>query len=324
MLGELITAGEPMGLFIAQDKGPLKNVKHFTSRIAGADLNVAIGVARLNHTVKFISQIGKDTFGEQIKELLQNEKVNVGDLQISANWKTGFMLKSLADNGRPETDYYRKGSAASHIDSKKIAFMDFTSAKILHLGGILVGLSDEGYQATLKLIELARKHDVQITFDPNLRPTIWNSEGLMIKRTNEIANLCDVVLPNIKEGRILTGKTAVEEIANYYLEDPKSHVQQVIVNLVDDGAYSKHRQLSGNYRTERVGAIKVSKIVDRVGAGDGFVAGVLSAKLENLSDRDCLRRGSAVGAIQMENLGDNEGLPNLNELNEFMSKVTIG
>ncbi|MCI1634111.1 MAG: sugar kinase [Liquorilactobacillus nagelii] len=317
-MAELITAGEPMGLFIAQDKGKLKRVKHFTSRIAGADLNVAIGVARLKHTVKFISQVGNDTFGEQIKDLLQVEKINLKDLQTSSTWKTGFMLKGLADDGRPETDYYRKGSAAAHINLKKLEFLDFSETKILHLGGILAGLSDEGYQATLKLIELARKQDIQITFDPNLRPTIWDSEGLMIKRTNEIANLCDVVMPNIKEGRILTGKTAVEDIADYYLKNSNSNVQQVIINLVDDGSYSKHRQANGSYQIERIAAIKIPEIIDRVGAGDGFVAGVVSAKLEDLSDRECLQRGSAIGAIQMQNLGDNEGLPDKEQLAEFM------
>lgn len=231
------------------------------------------------------------------------------------------MLKGLADNGHPETDYYRKGSAASHIDTKKLAFLDFADTKILHLGGILAGLSNEGYQATLKLIELARKHDVQIIFDPNLRPTIWDSEALMIKRTNEIANLCDVVLPNIKEGRILTGKTSVEEIADYYLENSKSRIQQVIVNLVDDGSYSKHRRSDGNYQTERIVANKIPRIIDRVGAGDGFVAGVVSAKLENLNDRDCLKRGSAIGAIQMQNIGDNEGLPHKEELETFFDSI---
>ncbi|KRM06272.1 2-dehydro-3-deoxygluconokinase [Liquorilactobacillus ghanensis DSM 18630] len=320
---ELITAGEPMGLFIAQDKGPLKQVKHFSSRIAGADLNVAIGVARLNHTVKFISRIGEDTFGDQIKDLLQKEKIDLSGLQINSEWKTGFMLKGLADNGRPETDYYRKGSAASHLDIDKLADLDFSDTKILHLGGILAGLSEEGYQATLKLIEMARKNDVQITFDPNLRPTIWDSEDLMIKRTNEIANLCDVMMPNIKEGRILTGKTAVEDIVDYYLQNKNSQIQQVIVNLVDDGSYSKHRQPDGSYQTERVAAIKIPKIIDRIGAGDGFVAGVVSAKLEELSDRDCLRRGSAIGAIQMQNIGDNEGLPNKAELTKFMTENQV-
>lgn len=322
-MAELITAGEPMGLFIAQDKGVLKQVKHFTSRIAGADLNVAIGVARLNHSVKFVSQVGDDTFGEQIKDLLQAEKIDLKDLQTSTVWKTGFMLKGLADDGRPETDYYRKGSAAAFINLKKLDSLDFSDTKVLHIGGILAGLSDEGYHATLKLIELARQNNVQITFDPNLRPTIWESEELMIERTNEIANLCDVVIPNIKEGRILTGKATVEDIADYYLENPKSLVQQVIVNLVDDGSYSKHLQQDGSYQVEQIAAIKVPKIIDRVGAGDGFVAGIVSAKLEGLNDYDCLQRASAIGAIQMQNIGDNEGLPNVTQLAKFIQNMDI-
>lgn len=318
---ELITVGEPMGLFVAQDKGPLKKARHFSSQIAGADLNVAIGVARLGHSVKFISQIGKDTFGSQIIDLLKREQIDIQDLQQSVTWKTGFMLKSYATDGRPETDYYRRDSAASHLQLEQLSWVDFTGVKILHLGGILAGLSDTGYQATLKLIARARAAAVQITFDPNLRPTIWKSEALMIKRTNEIAQLCDVVLPNIKEGRILTGKTAVEEIADYYLE--RGGVKQVIVNLVDDGSFSKKITASGKISKTRIGAGEIPEVVDRVGAGDGFVAGVLSAKLEDLTDKECLARGSAIGIIQMQSRGDNEGLPHFNELNSFMKNYKI-
>ncbi|MDN2453153.1 sugar kinase [Lactobacillus sp. UCMA15818] len=316
---ELITVGEPMGLFIAQDKGPLENVKNFVSRIAGADLNVAIGVARLGHSVNFITQVGKDTFGYQIINLLHEEGIETSNVQQSDIWKTGFMLKGLAsDNGRPETDYYRNDSATSNLEFNKFREINFSDTKILHLGGILAGLSDKGYQATLKLIKMARHYNIQITFDPNLRPTIWNSKTLMIKRTNEIAQLCDVVMPNIKEGRILTGKSTAEEIADYYLSN--SNVKQVIINMVDDGSFSKRKVNKCDTQKELVTAIKDLKIIDRIGAGDGFVAGVISAKLEGLNDKDSLLRGSAIGAIQMQNIGDNEGLPTKKELTVFMDK----
>jgi 2-dehydro-3-deoxygluconokinase len=74
---------------------------------------------------------------------------------------------------------------------------------------------------------------------------------------------------------------------------------------------------------ERMPELKPDQIVDRVGAGDGFVAGVVSGKLESLNDLDCLRRGSAVGAIQMENLGDNEGLPTKAEVTNFLSSKGV-
>lgn len=317
---ELLTIGEPMGLFIAQEAGALEDVKHYSSRIAGADLNVTIGAARFGHKTAFISQIGADTFGKQIKRRLEAEQIATKYLVVSPKWKTGFMLKGLAANGRPATDYYRKGSAAAHISLEELAKIDFSGIKILHLGGILAGLSEEGYQATLYLIKRAREHQIQITFDPNLRPTIWDSEELMIERTNEIAQLCDVVMPNIKEGKILTGETDVTAMADYYL---KKNVKQVIINMVENGSYSKRVDDQQRIYEERMPELKPDQIVDRVGAGDGFVAGVVSGKLEGLNDLDCLRRGSAVGAIQMENLGDNEGLPTKAQVTHFLSSKGI-
>lgn len=317
---ELITIGEPMGLFIADELGPLEDVKHYSSRIAGADLNVAIGAARFGHSVSFISQIGNDTFGKQIERRLKEEGIATDYLNVSSDWKTGFMLKGLASNGQPNTDYYRKGSAAAHISLEQLEKVDFGDVKIMHLGGILAGLSEEGYQATLYFIKCAREHGIEITFDPNLRPTIWDSQELMVQRTNEIARLCDVVMPNIKEGNILTGKTKVSEMADFYLQQG---VTQVIINMVEKGSYSKRLKSDRSFSEERMPELKPEKIIDRVGAGDGFVAGVVSGKLEELSDIECLRRGSAVGAIQMENLGDNEGLPTKQQVEKFLKSKNI-
>lgn len=316
---ELITAGEPMGLFIAQTPGPLAQVNQFECRLAGADLNVAIGVARLQHTVQFITQIGQDVFGQKVLNLLKREQIATTNVYQTTEWSTGMMLKGMATNGQPEVDYYRKASAAAHLSPQQVTQVDFERVKILHLGGILAGLSEAGYQTTLQLIKLARQHQVLITFDPNLRPTIWESTEQMIQRTNEIARLCDVIMPNIKEAQTLTGMAEVSQIAEFYLQTPA--VQQVIINLIDDGAYSCQRHRDGTVTTTQLPTFKVEHLVDKVGAGDGFVAGVLTAMLENLSVSQSLQRGLALEAIQMQHRGDNEGLPTPTSLEKFLQQA---
>ncbi|MCQ2009474.1 sugar kinase [Sporolactobacillus sp. STSJ-5] len=319
-MGELITAGEPMVLFIADDKGPLNTVQHYTRYSAGADVNVSVGVARLAHTVTLLTQIGNDPFGTFICDYLKKEKIDTAAVQMNNEWPTGFMLKGLSDDGQPETFYFRKGSASSRIDKDSVEKINFSGAKILHLGGILAGLSETAYQTTLALIRRARDKQLKITFDPNLRPTIWNSEKQMIQRTNEIACLCDVVMPNVKEARILTGETEKEKMADYYLE---KGVKQVIINLVDDGSYTKKIGVDHSYTETFAPNFITKNIVDRVGAGDAFVSGVVSAMLEGLSDYETLLRGNAIGAIQMQHLGDNDGLPTREKLDAFMNETKL-
>lgn len=320
-MSELITAGEPMVLFIADEKGPLSSVKHYTQYIAGADVNVSVGVSRLGHSVTFLTQVGEDPFGTIFEDFLKKEGIDTSAVLTTKEWPTGFMLKGLSDNGRPETFYFRKGSASSKIAESSVEKVDFSGAKILHLGGILAGLSDRAYQTTLALIKKAREKGLKITFDPNLRPTIWDSEEEMIRRTNEIACLCDVVAPNVKEGRILTGETEKEKMADFFLE---KGVGQVIVNLVDIGSYTKKKEADGSYSETFAPNFVTKKIVDRVGAGDGFVSGIVSAMLEGLSDYDTLLRGNAIGSIQMQNLGDNEGLPTREKLDAFIKETELG
>lgn len=319
-MSELIAAGEPMILFVADEKGPLSKVRHYTQHIAGADVNVSVGVSRLDHTVTFLTQIGEDPFGEAICEFLTKEKIDISAVLKTKEWKTGFMLKGRADNGSPDTFYFRKESASSKIMADSVNKIDFSDAKILHLGGILAGLSESAYKTTLELIKKARESELTITFDPNLRPTIWQSEEEMIRRTNEIAFLCDVVAPNVKEGRILSGETEKEKMADFFLN---KGVKQVIINLVDAGSYTKKRRADGNYSETFVPAFVTGKILDRVGAGDGFISGVVSAKLEGLSDYETLLRGNAIGSIQMQNIGDNEGLPIKEELDTFIKNTKM-
>ncbi|WP_018665005.1 sugar kinase [Heyndrickxia acidiproducens] len=319
-MSECITAGEPLVLFIANEKGALSEVRHYTRYMAGADVNVSVGVSRLGHSVSFLTQVGKDPFGIFFHEFLAKENIDTQYVLTSPNHPTGFMLKALSDNGQPETFYFRKGSAASRLTKDKVDQIDFTNAKILHLGGILAGLSEDGYQTTLALIEKAHEHGLQITFDPNLRPVIWESEAKMIKRTNEIACLCDVVIPNAKEAKILTGEDEKEKAADFYLS---KGVQQVIINLVENGAYSKKKLSDGTFEEITVPRFEVKHMVDRVGAGDGFVAGIVSAMLENLEGKDVLLRGNAICSIQMQHLGDNDGLPTKQELTQFMESSQL-
>ncbi|GER73206.1 sugar kinase [Weizmannia acidilactici] len=319
-MSELITAGEPLILFIADEKGPLSSVRHYTRYMAGAEVNVSVGVSRLGHSVSFLTQIGEDPFGVYVKNFLNKESIGTQYVFSTPKYPTGFMLKGLSDIGDPETFYFRKGSAASKLTRAYVDQVDFSGAKILHLGGILAGLSESSYEATLALIEKAREYGLTITFDPNLRPVIWDSEEQMIKRTNEIACLCDVVIPNAKEGRILTGENEKEKVAAFYLS---KGVHQVIINLVEEGSYTKKRTADGSFSETAAPKYEVKNLIDRVGAGDGFVSGILSGMLENLDDQATLMRGNAICSIQMQSLGDNDGLPTREELDAFMKSAVL-
>jgi hypothetical protein len=122
-----------------------------------------------------------------------------------------------------------------------------------------------------------------ISFDPNLRPTLWQSPETMRHWINTLATYADWVLPGMEEGVFLTGETTPEGVARFYRE---RGAKLVVVKLGPEGAYYDS-DVAG---TGRVPGVPVAQVVDTVGAGDGFAVGVISALLEGLPVPAAVRR----------------------------------
>lgn len=303
-----------MAMFVAKSCGPLHEVEEFTRMLAGAEVNVAIGLKRLGHSVAYVTKLGTDPFGTYIENKLREEGL---DVQITKDEHhfTGYQLKGKVLEGDPEVFYYRKNSAASCLSVEDIEKVNFEGAKVLHITGIPPALSKSCREATYRLIERARENEMLVSFDPNLRPTLWESEDVMIRTINDIASKADIVLPGTGEGKILMGSEKPEEISEFYR---KNGAKAVIVKVGGDGAY-------GDWEGEKAffPGYKVKEVVDTVGAGDGFAVGILSAWLEGMKMPEMVDRGNAIGSIQVSVASDNEGLPTKEELDAYMKEARL-
>ncbi len=312
---KIILLGEPMGLFMANETGELSRVKTFTSSIAGAEYNVAIGLARLGHQPAYCTRLGFDPFGEKILCGLRENGIST-DLVFQAEGElTGFMMKSSTEQGDPDIAYYRKGSAASRITPHDIDGLDLYGCERLHVTGIFPAVSDSALAAVKRLIARAQALELPISFDPNLRPQLWESEKKMVSTLNSLAQGAETVLPGLGEGKLLTGEGTPEGVAAFY---HGMGVKNVVVKLGKDGAYFSEKEGKNGYSP----AFPVEKRVDTVGAGDGFAAGVISALAEGETLEEATFRGNVIGAVQIANKSDNEGLPTRKELGEIILKGT--
>ena len=312
---DIITVGEAMAMFVATETGPLENVEHFIKRVAGAELNVATGLARLGFNVGWVSRVGNDSHGRYVLECLKREGIDTRAVTIDDRYPTGFQLKSKAENGTdPIVEYFRKGSAASHLSVEDAGYIGFNAARHLHLSGVAAALSETSLALLNHAASLFRNQGKTISFDPNLRPVLWKSETQMVEQLNKLAFQANWVLPGIKEGEILTGYRQPEAIADFYLDHG---VQCVAIKTGADGAWFKTAQ--GEQGS--VDACRVEQVVDTVGAGDGFAVGVISGLLDGLTIRDAVRRGNTIGALAIQVQGDSEGLPCRAELAERESAL---
>ncbi|RBP80106.1 sugar kinase [Marinomonas rhizomae] len=298
-----ITLGEAMAMFVAKTPGQLANIEEFHRSLAGAEVNVAIGMARLGFEASYISKVGKDSFGQFIRKAISKENIRTAWISESTNHATGFMLKSnVTDGSDPKVEYFRKNSAASTLSATDIDENLFKTGTHLHLTGISIAVSSTMREATKHALNLAKEQGCSVSFDTNLRPTLWPDEATMIANINEFAFASDIVLPGIEEGKILAGSDQPEVIADFYLQHG---VKTVIVKLGSKGAFFK----TNTGESGTVAGFPVEKVVDTVGAGDSFAVGVISALLDGKAMEQAARRGNLLGSLTVQVRGDSEGLP---------------
>lgn len=305
---DVITFGEAMMLLVADQPGPLEHAEFFHKRTAGAETNVAIGLARLGLKVGWASRLGTDSMGRYLLAAMAREGIDCSHVVCDTTQKTGVQFKGqVSDGSDPPVEYHRQGSAASHMDVQDIDAAWLLSARHLHATGVFAAISASTLPAARKTMDLMRAAGRSVSFDPNLRPTLWATPALMREAINDLASRADWVLPGLEEGRFLTGEASAEGIARFYRQ---LGAQLVVVKLGAEGAWFD----SATAGSGHVDGFPVAQVVDTVGAGDGFAVGVISALLDGLSVPDAVKRGAWIGARAVQVLGDSEGLPTRAEL----------
>ena len=314
---DVVTLGEAMALFIADQPGALSCVSSFSRRTAGAELNVAVGLSRLGFHVGYISRVGDDSLGQHLLDFVDAEGIDRAHITVDPAHPTGLMFKSLASDGSdPLIEYFRRGSAASHLGVADHPRAYCTASRHLHLTGISPALSEGVSHLVFDMAAQARREGRSISFDPNLRPRLWPSEQAMIETVNLLAAGSDLVMPGLAEGQLLTGRESPDGIADFYLGQG---VKQVVIKLGAKGAYFADRDSAG-----MVTGFLVDSLVDTVGAGDGFAVGVISALLEGASLQKAAVRGNAIGARVVQFPGDSDGLPNRTQLAQALMAPRYG
>jgi sugar/nucleoside kinase (ribokinase family) len=139
---DVVTFGEAMVLLAAAEPGLLEDVALFHKRTAGAETNVAIGLARLGLRVAWASRLGADATGRFLLAAMRAEGIDCSHVAIDSAHGSGLMFKTKSTDGSdPQIEYHRRGSAACHFCIADIDLPWLTSARHLHATGIFAGLS---------------------------------------------------------------------------------------------------------------------------------------------------------------------------------------
>ena len=307
MSADVVTLGEALVALVADEGHPLSAPGSFTPFVAGAEANVAMGMARLGRHVSFIGRVGADGLGQMVRNGLRAEGVDVQWLSDDADAPTGALARDRRTFPPPEVVYLRRGSAASRLSPDDViaAGEAIAGARWLHLTGITPALSETCRAAVHSALQFARAGGVRVSLDVNLRRRLW-SEQEAAPVLRDLAERCDLVIAGEDEATLLCGSPEASVLAERF-------GVEVVVKLGARGAVaSRDGELAHD------AGIAVTA-VDVVGAGDAFTAGYLDALLDGAEVGESLRRANACGAVAVAAVGDATGLPTRAELERVLA-----
>ncbi len=237
----------------------------FAAIPGGAPANLAVAARKLGVETAFVGCVGNDPFGAILKTTLLRYGVDADGLQVTDRADTTLAVVTVDAHGERSFTFCRKPGADTQIDRAR-ALEAVSHAEILHFGS--VSLAAAACRDTIvSAVRRAKENGALITYDPNYRASLWNSEAEAIEIMRSVLPLCDVVKLSEEETRLLTGRERAEEAAQALLD---RGVKLALVTLGANGAYWRYGPDSGTVPGFRV------KVADTNGAGDTFFGAFVS------------------------------------------------
>lgn len=286
---------------------------HYLRCAGGAPANVAVGVSRLGVEAGFIGRVGNDPLGKFMQQTLQAEKVSTEQMILDPKQRTSTVVVGL-DEGERSFTFMVNPSADQFLEVNDLP--NFQQGEWLHCCSIAL-INDPSRSTTIEAIRRVKQAGGFVSFDPNLRESLWASLDEMKNVVNSVVAMADVLKFSEEELTLLTNTTNLEDatkaVTSLYPE------KLIIITLGKDGAIY---HLNGK---SQIVAGKALKPVDTTGAGDAFVSGLLAglSQASNWKESDAvlvdvIRKANASGALATTAKGAMSALPNKAELEAFL------
>uniref|UniRef100_N1R519 fructokinase n=1 Tax=Aegilops tauschii TaxID=37682 RepID=N1R519_AEGTA len=244
----------------------LADAPAFKKAPGGAPANVAVGIARLGGSAAFIGKVGDDEFGYMLSDMLKENNVNNQGLLFDTHARTALAFVTLRSDGEREFMFYRNPSADMLLEEKELD-LDLIR-KVGELHGFIILLQYLCFSTTTAS-KAAKDAGVLISYDPNLRLPLWTSADDARDGILSIWDTADLIKVSAEEISFLTnGEDPYDDSVVKKLIHPNTKL--LLVTEGPDGCRYYSKEFSG-----KVGGLKVTA-VDTTGAGDAFVAGILS------------------------------------------------
>lgn len=241
----------------------------------GAPCNVLAMLRKLGRKCAFVGKVGDDMFGRLLRDTIMQVGIHTEGLVMDANIPTTLAFVKTFENGDRDFSFYRKPGADMMLTADELPEETILSARIFHFGTL--SMTHEGVRAaTVKAVELAKKSGAYVSFDPNLRPPLWDDLEDAKEAIAWGLSQCDILKIADNELEFMTGETDFIKGAAI-LHEKYPNIQVLNVTAGADGSYSFY----GEEAPVFVPSFRLGGTIETTGAGDTFCASVLNFVLEN-------------------------------------------
>ncbi|MCC6442044.1 MAG: hypothetical protein IT210_01165 [Armatimonadetes bacterium] len=320
-MADVFCLGEALIDFVSMESGvSLIESPGFLKAAGGAPANVSVGLARLGVPVAFMGKVGEDPFGHYLERTFRSAGVDTSPMRFDREARTGLSFVSLTGSGERDFIFFRNPSADMRLSPDEVDPEAIRRAKIFQFGSITL-ITEPSRSATLKALDVAKEAGLIVSYDPNLRLPLWPSEEQARQEILVSLPLADIVKVSEVELEFLFGSQDAEKGTEQLLD---MGAKIAVATLGEAGCFYRNKQASGAVKGFEVNT------VDTTGAGDGFVAGLLTGLLRgeahrHLDDLDAsaldttCRYANAVGALATTRKGAIPALPTADEVARFLA-----
>lgn len=283
----------------------------------GAPCNVLAMLKKLGHSVAFIGKVGDDMWGRLLKTELDNLEISTSNLCMDKDVRTTLAFVKTAEDGDRSFSFYRNPGADIMLRKEEIKRELIENCKIFHFGSLSM-THENVREATKYAIEIAKENNAIISFDPNLRETLWDD---LEKAKEQIAygmSVCDVLKISDNEIEWFTGETNYDNAIK--LIRGKNEIPLILVSLGKEGSIAYYKYDKREYKV-MVPAFLQENTIETTGAGDTFDGSVLHFILEkgltNLTEEileEMLRFANAAASIVTTKKGALKVMPTYEEI----------
>lgn len=316
---DVVCFGDLLIDFVPTESGlDFADLPTFVPVPGGAAANVAVGLSKLGVNSGFLGKVGDEPFGHVLIDTLRREGVDVASIRLESRARTALAFVTLTKDGERDFMFYRHPSADMLFAPNDVDLDAIDHAGIFHFDSISLA-SKQPRETALFAADHARNAGKLISYDVNLRLPLWESAEDAKNGILDGMKRADVVKLSDDELAFLTGAASPENVRKEIWHDG---LRLVILTLGKDGCMT----FTGRGETS-VPSVPAN-VVDTTGAGDGFVAGLLSGIVADpavFDDDEALvdlsRFANTVGALTTEARGAIPSLPTRSQVDDRLASA---